>query len=216
MEMLQEEVTLSIYRAAQPGLLPGLGVDEDVLQVTVDRGAKIQSLKARLFELYGLPPPMQVLRRDLEGEALSDEELVACNDDGDVLYLGSPLDGNTAATGGGALDGLLRGAMADITEAVNGVFVQAQEQQKELDSTEWELNILMPAKAHRPESRCRLTVVATARVAELLEMALLELNAEEDKDGLVLEFAGQKLPAVMPLHAFNLSNGDTLLVQSAS
>merc|ERR1711972_287716 len=62
-EMLGEEITLTVYRQAQPGLLPGLGNDEDAWQVRVPRGANVAALKSQIFNLYGLNPGLQVLRR---------------------------------------------------------------------------------------------------------------------------------------------------------
>lgn len=213
-KMLKEEITLTLYRAAQPGLLPGLGTEEDTLQVKLERGAKVCQLKARLEELYGIPLVMQVLRRDLEGAALRDDELVACDEDGDVIYLGSPFAG---PVGGDSFGGLLQGAMADLSETANGVLAQVERQRQELEQTEYTLNILVPAirsdsavQPSKPERRCRLTVVATACVREVREMALLELDAEHEP--LVFEFAGQVLPESLPVHMLDVSNEDTLLL----
>eukprot|EP00930_Biecheleria_cincta_P104386 TRINITY_DN96653_c0_g1_i1.p1 TRINITY_DN96653_c0_g1~~TRINITY_DN96653_c0_g1_i1.p1 ORF type:complete len:306 (-),score=57.28 TRINITY_DN96653_c0_g1_i1:38-928(-) len=215
-KMLSEEITLTLYRAAQSGLLPGLGMEEDTFQVQLARGAKVSQLqlKARLQELYGIPLAMQVLRRDLEGAALRDDELVACDEDGDVIYLGSPFAGPNT---GDSIADFLQGAMVDLSDMANGMLAHVERQRQELEQTEYTLNILAPAThasagvpSSRPERRCRLTVMATACVRELREMALLELDAEQEP--LAFEFAGQKLPESLPLHMLDISNDDTLML----
>ena len=60
------------------------------------------------------------------------------------------------------------------------------------------IEIALEIAVEMPERRCRLTVMATACIRELHEMALLEHDAEQVS--LVFEFAGQKLPESLPLH----------------
>lgn len=207
--MLNEEITVTIYRAAQQGILPGMGVEEDALQVKIVRGATVRTLKDQICNLYGLPHMLQVIRRDIDGPPLADTEGIACDDD-DVLHLsagGGPaagLLGSLGSLGGlGNLDGLMNavnGAMADVTNAMG-----------ELERTEYTLNVVMLAQPQRrrPEKRCSLVVVAVARVEEVLEMAKAELDVSDDA---LLEFAGEKLSPGAPIHALGLRDGDTVML----
>ncbi|CAE8604006.1 unnamed protein product, partial [Polarella glacialis] len=196
------EMTLTVYREAEPEILPGLGADDDTLQVRIERGANVGQLKARIFALYGLSPALQAFRRDVDSKTLGDQELLAYDEDGDVVHL--RIGPNFAA---GGIGGLLQGA----TEAMSSVFAAMEGQRQELERTEYTLSLLMPETAALPERRCRIPVMATARVAELLDMARLELNVEGEEP-LALEFAGQKLPTTASVHALGLRDGDTVLV----
>jgi len=230
-EMLREEITITIYRAAQPGLLPGMGVEEDTFQVSIVAGASVDDLKARVQDLYGLPRVFQTLRRDVDSAPLGGGEPVACDSE-DVLYLGGagaagPLAGLFGggaagllggAGGAGPLDGLFGGGGANGAGGLEAMLASAMEQaaqmgqawQENLQSIELKIRCVMPARGRLPEKRCELTVSAVARVAEVLEMAVLELSAEGQELG--LEFAGEPLPAVAQVHMLGLRDGDTVLV----
>lgn len=225
-QMLNEEIMLTVYRAAQPGLLPGMSVEEDTWQVRIVRGATVGALKVKISELYGLPAGLQALRRDVDGTPMADTELLAY-DEGDVIHLsaaGGPgglpagllvgLGGAGGAAGLGGLANALSGALAEAETVVSRVMAQVAEKAKELEKSEYNLTLVLQArgapKPPRPERRCKLVVMATARAMEVLEMAKLELNAENE--ALALEFAGQKLPPGMPVHALGLSDGDTVMI----
>lgn len=241
-KMLNEEITLTVYRAAQPGLLPGMGVEEDAWQVRVRRGAVVGELKMRLQELYGLPVALQELRRDADSAPLAGPELLKY-DEGDVVYLtsaggpigglaagllgGGPLSGGllggggplggSGPLGGGPLGGLaevLQGAAAEAAEAVSGAMAEAAARAEQLERTEYALRVVLPDGGRgAAERRCEVTVMATSRIAEVLEMAKLELNAEDEN--IVLEFAGERLPTHAPVHALGLRSGDTVLAVPA-
>lgn len=185
----------------------------------------MRELKRKLKELYGMPAFVQTLRRDADGPPLPDGELLHY-DDGDVVYLGGL--GAVAAPGG--LDGLLAGltgagagtgdfaaalerAAAQAQEALSGVFEEAEARRKELESRECSLNVVLAERGARPEKRCKLTVVAGARVQEVLDMAKLEMDS--DGQALFLEFAGEKLPAALPIHMVGLRDGDTIFLGGA-
>lgn len=218
-EMLGEAITLTVYRQAQPGLLPGLlpglgGNDEDAWQVSVQRGANVGALKAQVFNLYGLNPGLQVLRRSVDEPPLPDSELLRC-DEGDVLLLGGLGSG---AGGLPSLPGLggLAEAVSSAMGAVTGAMERAEEQRRQLENTEYKLNILMPAQAarKRPEKRCQVTVVAMARIREVVQMAQLELSVEDT--AMSLEFAGERLSLDAPIFALNIQDGDTLMLVPGS
>jgi len=221
-EMLEEEIAVTVYRAAQQGLLPGLGVEEDTWQVRVRRNATASALKAALHALYDLPMMLMEIRRDADSAPMGDAEMLRC-DEGDVLYLtsGGPFGGLVPGLVGGSLGaplgGLaeaLQGAAAEAAEAFSGAMAEANLRAEELARTEYSLNVVWPeGQGTRTERRCRITVMATARVAEVLEMAKLELNAEEE--AVALEFAGERLPPAAAVHALGLCNGDTVLVVAA-
>ncbi|CAE6960143.1 trip12 [Symbiodinium natans] len=179
-EMLDEEITLSIYRPPQD-TFPGFQAQEDVLQVRIKTGSTVRALKEKLYELYGMPVTMQVLRRDIDSRGLRDEDQVAC-EDGDVLYLGSPFDSALAASnGGGHFDLLMSEAMSGL-EAITGFLTDADSRMQEQGLHEISLNVVMPhlPKANEakgpPERRCQIVVVVSARMAEVKEMALAELD----------------------------------------
>lgn len=197
-QSLSEEITVTVYRAALPGIIRGTGIDEDTLQARVLRGATAAALKARLQEVYGLPAGLQELRRDADSPPLRDHELLRC-EDGDVVYLRA---------------GLAAGALgAGLTKAMESAAQAVVEAMSEVENREYRLTLVMPV-AHecgsRAERRCQVAVVAGARVAELLDMAKLELDAEGEC--LALEFAGDRLPAGAPLHMLRLGDGDTVMV----
>lgn len=214
-EMLREEITITVYRAAQPGLLPGLGVEEDAFQVSIVAGATVDELKARIHELYGLPRIFQALRRDADSPPLVGGEPLACDAD-DVLYLGGAPSGGPLAGLFGGLGGGVSGAtpLAGLTDMLTGALQEAaqmnQAWQESLQNTECKIRCTMPARGRTAERRCEMVVCAAARAAEVLEMAKLELNAEGED--LVLEFAGEPLPAAAPIHLLGLQDGDTVLV----
>lgn len=218
-EMLGEEITLTVYRQAQPGLLPGLlpglgGNEEDAWQVSIQRGANVGALKAQIFNLYGLNPGLQVLRRSADEPPLPDGELLKY-DDGDVVILSGLGSGAGGLPGLPGLGGLAE-AVSSAMGAVSGAMQQAEEQRRQLENAEYNLNILMPAQAarKRPEKRCQVTVVAMARVREVLQMAQLELSVEDGS--MSLEFAGQRLPLDAPIFALNIQDGDTLMLVPGS
>lgn len=218
-EMLSEEITLTVYRAAQLGILPGMGVEEDALQVAIVRGATVGALKLKIAELYSVPVLLQVLRRDADSTPLGNQEPLRY-DDGDVVYLsvgGGGLFagggfGGTLGVGGGAggLMEMMSRAAADATEALSGALEEAAARARELEKTEYTLNVVLLARGARPEKRCKLTVVAAARVQEVLDMVKLELDIEDE--ALYLEFAGDKLPPAAPVHMVGLRDGDTVMV----
>lgn len=214
-EMLGEEITMTVYRQAQAGFLPGMGNEEDAWQVRVPRGGTAGALKAQIFRLYGLSPALQVLRRSADEPPLPDSELLKY-DDGDVIHLTGmgPGGGGGGLPDFGGLANAISSAMEGVSGAVSGAISRAEEQRRQLENTEYKLNILMPAQKtrSRPEKRCQLVVVAAARINEVLQMAKLELDMEDA--GLVLEFAGERLPQEAPVFALNIQNGDTILLVS--
>lgn len=212
-EMLGEDITLTVYRQAQAGLLPGMGNDEDAWQVRVPRGATVGTLKAQIFSLYGLNPGLQVLRRSADEPPLPDSELLKY-DDGDVVHLGGLGPGAGGLPNLGGLADAFSTAMAEVSGAMNSAISRAEEQRRQLENAEYLLNVLMPAQKakNRPERRCQVTVVAGARINEVLQMARMELGVEDA--GLVFEFAGERLPLEAPLFALNIQDGDTLLLVS--
>jgi len=209
--MLGEEITLTIYRQAQSGFLPGMGNEEDAWQVRIQRGATVGALKAQISKLYGLNPAMQVLQRSADEPPLPDNELLKY-DDGDVVHLTSfgPAAGGLPGLGGFA--NAFSSAMAEVSGAVSGAISRAEEQRRHLENAEYKLNVLMPAQKSRsrPEQRCQIIVVAAARINEVLQMAKLELDVEDP--GLVFEFAGERLPLEAPLLALSIQDGDTIML----
>lgn len=123
--MLREEITLTLYRPAQPGLIPGLlpGTEEDTWQVRIERGATAGELKDRVAELYGLSRSRQSLRRDVDSAPLTDEEPLACSDDGDVLHLGVG-----AVAGPACILGALDGQLVNLMDAVAGAVDRASQE----------------------------------------------------------------------------------------
>eukprot|EP00928_Gymnodinium_smaydae_P076261 TRINITY_DN59254_c0_g1_i1.p1 TRINITY_DN59254_c0_g1~~TRINITY_DN59254_c0_g1_i1.p1 ORF type:complete len:307 (+),score=34.29 TRINITY_DN59254_c0_g1_i1:64-921(+) len=211
-KMLEEEITLTLYRPSQPGMIPGLlpGSEEDTWQVKIKRGATVGQLKNRVTQLYGLPMFQQCIRRDVDSALLADNEALACNDDGDVLHLTVGL-----ASGSGGLLGALDGELANLAGVVAGAMEDAakesQAMREKLEREEYTLTCVMPGNGpSKPEQRCQLVVVAAARVSELLDMARLELNCEEQV--LTLEFAGDMLPLEAPVYSVGLRSGDTIFV----
>jgi len=209
-EWLREEITVTIYRAAS------LNVEEDTWQVRVERGAQIRSLRMRIFELYGMPPPMQVIRRDVDSAPLADDEMLGC-DEGDVLHLmrAGPMELLTGTlglpAGGAAPFAGIADALANTMAHVTGQAQEIQQQLQELERTNYNLTFVLPARAGAwEEKRCRLEVAAVARICEVLDMVKLELDVESTAQG--LEFAGQMLPLPMPIHMVGVGDGDTLMV----
>lgn len=199
LQWLETEITLTVYRAAQQG------VEEDALQVRISRGASIGELQTQLSDLYGIPPQMQVLRRDVDSAPLRPEETLVC-EDGDVLHLvvngaANPL----AANPFGALQEALVGAMQQAAAADQALL-------DALANTNYRLTFVMPASGASPEKRCQLEVSAVAHVAEVLDMVRLELDAEDT--ACELEFAGEVLPRPLQMHSAGLQDGDTVIVRS--
>merc|ERR1712137_1123670 len=127
---------------------------------------------------------------------MRDNEPVACNDEGDVLYL-TP----AAGPAGGLLAGL-PGPLSGLADAVAGAMNQVAAHAQQLENEEYKLTCVMPAKASQPsqaERRCSVLIVAVARIPEVLEMVKLELGMEGEK--LVLEFGGQQLPGEASVHS---------------
>jgi len=222
--MLNEEIALTVYRAAQQGILPGMGVEEDAWDVRIRRGATVGALKATISQLYGLHPGLMVLQRDADSQPMPDAELLKY-DDGDVVYLctgtgraglaaglrGS-FAGNVSGGNGDPLDGLAAAVSRAATEAANavsGALAEVAARREEVANAEYKLTVLLPASGTRPERRCHVTVMALARVAEVLDMVKLELDAESEE--IALEFAGDTLPLGATIHALGLCNGDTVM-----
>lgn len=204
---MKTDITITIYRAAQAG------VEEDAWPVSIQRGANIHTLKEQIGVLYGLPPLMQTLRRDVDSVVLADNEMLGC-EEADVLYLtfatpGEVMLGSIGAPGLGMPP--LAGIMNDLNEAVSEVAAMNQALQQSLESTIYNLTFVMPAKGSAPEKRCRLEISAVARVEEVLDMVKLELNAEHNATG--LEFAGEELPQHAPVHVLGVRDGDLLMVR---
>lgn len=206
---MKTEITITIYRAAQPG------VEEDAWQVSVPRGANIHTLKEQIGVLYGLPPLMQTLRRDVDSAPLADAENLGC-DEADILHLtfatpGELMMGSIGAPGMGMdpLAGITE-VMNDLNEAVNEVAAMSQAMQQSLEGTIYNLTFVMPAKGSAPEKRCRLEISAVSRVEDVLDMVKLELDAEHNATG--LEFAGEELPQHAPIHVLGVRDGDLLMV----
>merc|ERR1712046_434018 len=112
--------------------------------------------------------------------------------------------------GGGMGMPPLEGLAGAITGAMNEITQYGQAMQESLESTTYNVTFVLPAKAPAKEKRCRLEISAAARVQEVLDMVKLELDVEDIATG--LEFAGQALPAPLPIHAFGIRDGDVLMV----
>lgn len=205
-DWLKTEITITIYREARPGM------EEDAMQVCIERGATINSLRSRIAELYGLATQMQVIRRDADSQPLGDEEQLGC-DEGDVLHLSVAAAGNFMM-GPLGMSPLGMPPMAELADALSGamneVVQYSQAVQESLESATYNLSFVLPDKAPAKERRCRLEVAAIARVEEVLDMVKLELDVEDVASG--LEFAGQELPLHAPIHALGLRDGDLLMV----
>eukprot|EP00439_Symbiodinium_sp_Y106_P062665 s3659_g9.t1 len=189
-EMLDEEITLSIYRPSQD-LFPGLQLqEEDVLQVRLKAGSTVRALKEivshrsrKLCDLYGMPVAMQAIKRDIDAAAVQNEDQVAC-EDGDVLFLGNPFESlSFSANGEDHLSGLL-----SISEAVTGLLADAESRAQEQAMQEITLNVVMPrlekantAKA-LPEQRCQVVVVDTGSAEGMLETCVCK-NGRSKRDG---------------------------------
>lgn len=209
-EWLRAEITVTIYRAAS------LNMEEDTWQVRIERGARIGALRMRIFELYGIPPPMQVIRRDVDSGPLADDEMLGC-DEGDVLHLvrAGPMELLTGTLGlppgGAAPFAGIADALANMANHVTEQAQEIQQQLQELERTNYNLTFVLPARPGAwEEKRCVLEVVAVARVSEVLDMVKLELDVESTAQG--LEFAGEMLPLHMPVHMVGVGDGDTLMV----
>lgn len=204
---LKEDITITVYRAAQPG------VEEDAWQVSVQRGATIGTLRAHIATLYGLPPHMQMIRRDVECDVLADNVPIGC-DEGDVLHLSiAPLGSSMM----GPLSMMSPLGIPPITEladalsgAMNEVAELGQAMQKSLENTTYNLTFVLPERAPAAERRCRLEIAAVAHVQEVLDMVKFELDVEDVAKG--LEFAGQDLPLHAQIHMLGLRDGDTVMV----
>lgn len=215
-EWNKAEITITIYRAAQAG------VEEDALQVSIERSANISSLRNCIGVLYGIPPLMQILRRDLDSQPLADDEQIGC-DEGDVLHLtmATPADlmmgamADPLGMAQGMAQGMgmppLAGLAEAVNEAMNEVAAVNQAMQQSLESTTYNLTFVMLANGRMPEKRCRLEISAAAQVEEVLDMVKLELNAEDVVEG--LEFAGQELPRQAPIYGLGIREGDVLMVR---
>jgi len=199
-EWLKTEITVTIYRAAQPG------ADEDVWQVLVERGATIGDLRGRIAALYGLMPQMQIVRRDVDSAPLVDDAKLAC-DEGDVLHLQVATPGSSMSPLGitpmAGIADMISGAMTDLNQAV-------EQMRQDVESTIYKLTFVLAASDARKETRCSLEFAAVARVAEVLETVKLELDVEDDATG--IEFAGQELALHTTLMSYGLTDGDILFV----
>lgn len=204
-EWLKTEITITIYRAARPG------IEEDAWQVCIERDATISSLRSKIATLYGVAPQMQIIRRDVDSQPLADDEQLAC-DEGEVFHLSvaSPLNSLMSSLGMNMGMPPFEGLAEAITGAMNEITQYGQAMQESLESTTYNLTFVLPAKAPAKEKRCRLEISAAARVEEVLDTVKLELDIEDIATG--LEFAGQALPAPMPVHAFGIRDGDVLMV----
>jgi len=206
-EWLKAEITITIYRAAQPG------IEDDAWQVSIERGATIGSLRNRIAVLYSLAPQMQAIRRDIDSETLADDEQLGC-DEGDVLHLSVAAPGDFMMGLSPMMETLGMPPISDLAEAISGAMSEvahlSQAMQESLENASYNLTFVLPAKAPAREKRCRLEIAALARVEEVLEMVKLELDAEDIVKG--IEFAGQELPMHVSIHVLGLRDGDTLMV----
>eukprot|EP00448_Togula_jolla_P035130 CAMPEP_0170634692 /NCGR_PEP_ID=MMETSP0224-20130122/36758_1 /TAXON_ID=285029 /ORGANISM="Togula jolla, Strain CCCM 725" /LENGTH=241 /DNA_ID=CAMNT_0010964011 /DNA_START=143 /DNA_END=868 /DNA_ORIENTATION=- len=204
-ELLRSQITLTIYRAAQDG------AEEDTWQVRIERGATVGTLREQISSLYAIPSELQLLRRDVDGELLEDAEPLDC-DEGDILHL--TVEAPFRSLGLGSLTGGPAGLLAGLNglaEAVAAVHEAHEAQRQEFERVEYSLSFVAPSlAASGKDRRCLLSVMATARVAEVLEMVKLELDAENEARA--LEFAGQLLPLEASIHAAGLRSGDTVLL----
>lgn len=203
-DWLQAEIAITVYRAA------GLGAGEDAWPVSVQRGASIGALRNHIATLYGLPPQMQIIRRDVDSNPLVDEDLLGC-DEGDVLHLSVAGPGDIMMNPLGML-GLppLDGLAEALTGALNEVAQVNEAMQQSLENTSYNLTFVLPEKAPVAEKRCRCEISAVARIEEVLDMVKLELDVEDLARG--LEFAGEELPLHAPVHALGLRDNDLVMV----
>eukprot|EP00929_Paragymnodinium_shiwhaense_P086986 TRINITY_DN47330_c0_g1_i1.p1 TRINITY_DN47330_c0_g1~~TRINITY_DN47330_c0_g1_i1.p1 ORF type:complete len:283 (+),score=66.82 TRINITY_DN47330_c0_g1_i1:75-923(+) len=205
------DITLTVLRLQQPGIC-----DEDTLQVEVERCATVGALKEKLGALYSLPPPLQVIRRDAGGPALADAEPVAC-EDGDVILLEmrSAMEALLDPAAMGDLQNALGNPLQELAGAMEAALAaqaanSAAEETAILEGTTYSLVFVLRLPGVE-EKRCSLEVAALANVSEVVDMVKLELNAETH-GALTLEFAGERLPTVAPVHTFGLTAGDILFV----
>jgi hypothetical protein len=205
-ERRQEEINITIYRAAKEGTFLEPGSQEDAWQVRLKRGATIGELRHRIQQLYGVPHALQVLRRDVDSPPLVDTEALGLDND-DVLHL-SVAGALDLLLGGPAVGQSLVAPLNDLAQQVTGAL---QEAIAAVDNQTYVINFLLPSRGpSRPEKRCQLEVAALARVQEVLEMVVLELEVESES--LQLEFAGQALPSSLTIQMVGLADRDTVMV----
>jgi len=214
--LLWSEITVTLYRAQIQGQA------EDTFQVTIERCATVGALKNRIFQLYGIPPLLQQLRRDVDDrEPLADADQLSV-DEGDVLYFSTagamdPLSTMMQSTLGPLANGLapLANELADAFAAgMAGVAEEGRIMMESLERTTHSLTFVMPPHRGCPERRCTVEVSAMACISEVIDMVKLELNVENQ--ALALEFAGERLPPGARLHSVGLRGGDTVMVVPTS
>jgi len=201
------QLTLTIYRPAQPG------IEEDALQVCVDKTSTVGVLKNHLSALFGFPTESQVLRRSFDSPPFEDNEALTCCD-GDVLYL-DPMVAPDNPIGG--LMESLNGAMLELSGAMASAATEIAETDhallESLQDVTYNLTFLMRAsQPQRPEERrCQLELGALSRAQEIIEMLRLELDIHDDTP-LVLEFAGQPIPPILQVHFAGLRDDDVVMI----
>jgi len=198
---MHEEIVVTIYRpAANAGIL-GVSTQEDTWSVPIERGATIGQLRARIEELYSVPRHQQLVRREIQGTVLPDDEPLRCVA-GDVLVMDVAAFSNPFGAG---LTEAFSTAMADVVRL-------GQEAQDALQATTIRLNFVLPEgqQPRSPEKRCVLEVSATAKLTEVLQMAAVEMAAEGAAKG--LQFAGNVLPLQAAVMMSGLQDGDTVIV----
>jgi len=207
--LMQQEINVFVYRPGQTGTLLSPGIEEDTLQVKVERGVCIGVLKDRIQELYGLPSHKQLLRRDVDSQPLANEEPLAC-EEGDVLHL------TLAANLGAGMEGLV--SVPDLADMVSGAIASAtqlsNQMQESLQNQTYKLNMVLRRPSPHEDKRCCLEVVSGAGIRELLDMVKLELDLEDES--VELEFAGNILQRSWSIYSSGLRDGDTVVVLVAS
>mmetsp|Transcript_52419 Transcript_52419/g.125233 ORF Transcript_52419/g.125233 Transcript_52419/m.125233 type:complete len:286 (+) Transcript_52419:130-987(+) len=203
-----EEIVVTLYRPAGNTGPLGLGGQEDTWNVRIERSANGGQLRARIEELYSLPRAQQLLRREVQGPVITDEDPLRCSN-GDVLILEVSQLG---IFGGGLANGSLSGIAQAVSSALADVARAGQEMQDHLQNSSIRLTFVLPEgrNSGQAEKRCELEVSPTARLVEVLEMVKLELGAENDAVG--LQFGGNVLPLQVSVMTSGLQERDTVIV----
>lgn len=205
-------VTVTLYCPAHAGAA------EDAWQVEVPRGATIAELKAKVAELYEVPVELQEIRRDVDSASLADTDPLDTDPrlNEDVLHLlVKGQQGPLGALFGGDMSGLMnmaQGFLGNLANVVNESAQMNEAMEQSLADVTYNLNVVLPGRAGKADTRCKLPLSAMAFVGDVTEAARLELNIGSAQH-FQLTYGGQALPESMTVHAAGLRDGDTLLAQ---
>lgn len=234
-EMLEDEITITVYcvtssidempassssASASDAFVTAsaAGAGADKWQVAVPRGATTELLKIRIFELYGVPPPAQALKRFADGPVMEDSELLGLRDS-DALHLEISPASTVAmmipmGDGMGILPMPTDGNFAEMMQAFIAGFQHAAErhaamEREGLENFEVKLTVVMK----EPERRCQITVPGTACLSDVMAIAMVELQVQDaDAGEYVLQFSGHSLPPGFPVHSLGLDDDDVLVL----